>query len=174
MTIGSLFSAIERNIEKSVILASYASMAGIIFVEVIRRFFFNEQAPWSTTIPIYMFLWLAWMGASYNTMRRSHLRFTEVRERLPYKGQFICLLIDALCWFVMGAVVIFYSIEQVYIAYDNFAIVQGTDDVMQWWFYTATPLAWSLLLVRVIQNLRQDIRSYKAGRPLTTQAAMFD
>lgn len=174
MTIGSFFGVIERNIEKSVILASYGSMAGIIFVEVIRRFFFNEQAPWSTTIPIYMFLWLAWMGASYNTMRRSHLRFTEVRERLSYKAQFACLILDAICWFVMGVVVIYFSIEQVYIAYDNFAIVQGTDDIMQWWFYTATPLAWVLLLFRVIQNLRQDIRSFKAGRPLTTQAAMFD
>lgn len=172
--IKSWFSLFERNIEKAVILASYASMAGIIFVEVIRRFFFNEQAPWSTTIPIYMFLWLAWMGASYNTMRRSHLRFTEVRERLPYKGQFLCLLLDAVCWFVMGAVVIYYSVEQVYIAYDNFAIVQGTDDVMQWWFYMATPLAWTLLLVRVLQNLKQDISAYRAGRPLTTQAAMFD
>lgn len=174
MTIGSVFGAIERNLEKSVILVSYASMAGIIFVEVVRRFFFNEQAPWSTTIPIYMFLWLAWMGASYNTMRRSHLRFTEVRERLSYKKQFLCLLLDAVCWFVMGVIVIYYSIEQVYIAYDNFAIVQGTDNVMQWWFYMATPLAWILLLFRVIQNLRQDIRSYAAGRPLTTQANLFD
>jgi len=174
MTIWSLFRAVERNIEKSVILVSYASMAGIIFVEVIRRFFFNEQAPWSTTIPIYLFLWLTWMGASYNTLRRSHLRFTEVRERLPYKAQFGCLLLDALCWFIMGAVVIYYSIEQVYISYDNFAIVQGTDDVMQWWFYMATPVAWSLLLIRVLQNLHEDISNYRAGRPLTTQAQLFD
>lgn len=174
MTIGSLFRTVERNIEKSVILVSYASMAGIIFVEVIRRFFFNEQAPWSTTIPIYLFLWLTWMGASYNTMRRSHLRFTEVRERLPYKGQFCCLLLDAVCWFIMGAVVIYYSIQQVYISYDNFAIVQGTDDVMQWWFYMATPVAWTLLLIRVLQNLREDIRNFSAGRPLTTQAQLFD
>lgn len=174
MSIGSLFRAVERNIEKSVILVCYASMAGIIFVEVIRRFLFNEQAPWSTTIPIYLFLWLTWMGASYNTMRRSHLRFTEVRERLPYKAQFACLLLDAACWFSMGAIVIYYSVEQVYISYDNFAIVQGTDDVMQWWFYMATPVAWTLLLFRVVQNLIQDVRTYRAGEPLTTQANMFD
>ena len=174
MSIGSLFCAIERNIEKTAILLCYTSMAGIIFVEVIRRFLFNEQAPWSTTIPIYLFLWLTWMGASYNTMRRSHLRFTEVRERLPYKAQFACLLLDAVCWFGMGAIVIYYSIEQVYISWDNFAIVQGTDDVMQWWFYMATPVAWSLLLIRVLQNLVQDIRTFRAGEPLTTQANMFD
>ena len=174
MSLASMLRYAEQNIEKSIILVSYASMAGIIFVEVIRRFFFNEQSAWSTTIPIYLFLWLTWMGASYNTLRRSHLRFSEVRERLSYNKQFICLLLDAVCWFLMGAIVIYYSVEQVYISYDNFAIVQGTDDVMQWWFYLATPLAWSLLLYRVVQNLVQDIRSYRAGEPLLTQAALFD
>lgn len=174
MSLASMLRYAEQNIEKSIILVSYASMAGIIFVEVIRRFFFNEQSAWSTTIPIYLFLWLTWMGASYNTLRRSHLRFSEVRERLSYNKQFMCLLLDAVCWFVMGAIVIYYSIEKVYISYDNFAIVQGTDDIMQWWFYLATPLAWSLLLYRVVQNLVQDIRSYRAGEPLLTQAALFD
>lgn len=174
MTIGGLFRYAERNIEKFIILVSYTSMAGIIFVEVIRRFFFNQQAPWSTTIPIYLFLWLTWMGASYNTMRRSHLRFSEFRERFSYKNQFYCLLVDAVCWFGLGAVVIYYSVQQVYISYDNFAIVQGTDDVMQWWFYMATPMAWGLLLIRVLQNLKKDISDYRAGRPLTTQAALFD
>jgi len=78
------------------------------------------------------------------------------------------------CWFVMGAIVIYFSIEQVYISYDNFAIVQGTDDVMQWWFYMATPVAWSLLLIRVLQNLRQDVRNFSAGLPLTSQGNLFD
>lgn len=174
MSLGSGLRFIERNIEKSVILVSYVSMAGIIFVEVIRRFLFNQQAPWSTTIPIYLFLWLTWMGASYNTMRRSHLRFSEVRDRMSPRGQYLCLLLDALAWFVMGIVVIYYAIAQVYISYDNFAIVQGTDDVMQWWFYMATPLAWSLLLIRVLQNLWEDTSNYRAGRPLNTKTALFD
>ncbi|MFT5706793.1 MAG: TRAP-type C4-dicarboxylate transport system permease small subunit [Oceanospirillaceae bacterium] len=174
MTIGGSLRYAERNIEKFIILISYGSMAGIIFVEVIRRFFFNQQAPWSTTIPIYLFLWLTWMGASYNTMRRSHLRFSEFRERFSYRAKFYCLLLDAICWFALGIIVIFYAVQQVYISYDNFAIVQGTDDVMQWWFYMATPVAWGLLLVRVLQNLKKDITDYRAGLPLVTQAALFD
>jgi len=174
MTVGSWLRYIERNIEKFIILISYSSMAGIIFVEVIRRFLFNQQAPWSTTIPIYLFLWLTWMGASYNTMRRSHLRFSEFRERFSYNNQYYCLLLDALCWFGLGGIVIYYAIAQVYISYDNFAIVQGTDDVMQWWFYMATPVAWGLLLIRVVQNVIKDTADFKAGRPLITQAPLFD
>jgi TRAP-type C4-dicarboxylate transport system permease small subunit len=114
------------------------------------------------------------MGASYNTMRRSHLRFSEFRERFSYKTKFYCLLIDAFCWFALGIIVIYYAVQQVYISYDNFAIVQGTDDVIQWWFYMATPVEWGLLHGRVLQNLKKDVSDYRAGRDLLTQAPMFD
>ncbi len=173
MKIGKALYWAFQNIEKFFIITSYGAMTAIIFIEVIRRFMFNEQSAWSTTIPIYLFLWLAWMGASYNTQKRSHLRFTEMRERLSYRGQFACLILDAVLWFIMGAVVIYFSVEQVYISYDNFSIVQGTDDVMQWWFYLATPMAWALLLVRVTQNFVGDCRDFKAGRPLAVHAPTF-
>ena len=47
----------------------------------------------------------------------------------------------------------------------NFAIVQGTDNVMQWWFYLATPVAWALLIVRVLQNMLDDLRRFARGKP---------
>ncbi len=164
---------VDRNIEKIVILICYVSMAGIIFVEVIRRFVFQSQAAWSTTIPIYLFLWVTWMGAAYNTRIRTHLRFDEVRVRLPYAGQFACLCLDAFLWIVFAAIVIFYSVEQVQLSYDNFAIVQGTDDVMQWWFYLATPIAWGLLVIRALQNLWQDIAAFRAKEPFTLQTSIL-
>ncbi len=169
----AVLSWIDRNIEKIVILICYVSMAGIIFVEVIRRFVFQSQAAWSTTIPIYLFLWVTWMGAAYNTRIRTHLRFDEVRVRLPYIGQFACLCLDALLWIVFAGIVIFYSVEQVQLSYDNFAIVQGTDDVMQWWFYLATPIAWSLLVIRALQNLWQDVAAFRAKEPFTLQTSIL-
>ena len=164
---------LDANIEKMVILVCYVTMAGIIFVEVIRRFLFNEQVPWSTTVPVYLFLWIVWLGCAYNVKIRSHLRFDELRLRLPYAGQFACLCLDALLWIAFSVIVIFYTGEQVWLSYDNFAIVQGTDDVMQWWFYLATPLAFSLLIVRVLQNFRRDLSCFRAGRPFNLQANIF-
>ena len=164
---------LDANIEKIVILICYSTMAGIIFVEVIRRFLFSEQAAWSTTIPIYLFLWVTWMGAAYNTKIRTHLRFDEFRMRMPYGAQFACLCLDALLWVIFAIIVVIYSTEQVYLAYDNFAIVQGTDNVMQWWFYLATPLAWTLLVFRALQNLWQDLQTYRRGEPFTLQVSML-
>lgn len=164
---------LDENIEKIIILVNYVAMAGIIFVEVIRRFAIGEQAAWSSTIPIYLFLWVCWVGSAYNVKIRAHLRFDEIRRRLPYPGQFACLLLDSALWIIFSLIVLIYSIEQVMLSYDNFAIVQGTDDVMQWWFYTATPIAFSLLIFRVLQNIRQDVADFREGVPLKIKTNIF-
>lgn len=164
---------IDDNVEKIVILICYVTMAGIIFVEVIRRFLFEQQAAWSTTIPIYLFLWVTWIGAAYNTKIRSHLRFDELRVRLPYRAQFACLCLDTALWIIFGVIVVVFSVEQVRLARDNFAIVQGTDNVMQWWFYLATPLAWGLLIFRALQNFAKDVATFKAGEPFRLQVSIL-
>jgi TRAP-type C4-dicarboxylate transport system permease small subunit len=170
----AVFGWLDRNTEKVVILITYTSMAGIIFVEVVRRFLFNQQAPWSTTIPVLLFLWVTWFGASYNIRRRTHLALTEVRSRLPYPVQFGCFMLDGLLWIVFAAIVIYFTWQQTWLAYDNFAIVGGTDHVMMWWFYTATPLAWSLIVIRVIQNMILDVRTFRARRSFVLQASLMD
>ena len=164
---------LDRNVERVVILVSYTVMASIVFVEVIRRFTMNEQEAWSSTIPVYLFLWIVWAGCTYNVRIRTHLRFDELRVRFSYTAQFACLMLDAVLWIVFSAIVIYFTVQQVQLAYDNFAIVQGTDDVMQWWFYLATPLAFSLLIVRVLQNVYEDVAKYRRGEEFEIQTSIL-
>jgi len=167
-----MLKKIDDNLEKSIILVNYVVMAAIIFVEVIRRFVFKEQAAWSTTIPIYLFLWVVWIGCAYNVKVRGHLRFDELRTRLPYNAQFACIILDAVLWVIFSVIVIIYSLEQVILSRENFAIVQGTDNVLQWWFYTATPVGFVLLIVRLLQNLAGDFKRYKNQEPFLIAADM--
>ncbi len=164
---------LNDNAEKSVILVCYLVMTGIIFVEVIRRFAFGLQAPWSSTSPIYLFLWVTWIGCAYTAKQRKHLRFEELRMRLPYFWQFCAVTLDHVIWIGFSILVIYFSAEQVQLSYDNFAIVQGTDDVMQWWFYMATPVAFVLIIFRVIQNLIEDIRRFRNREPFSIAADMM-
>ena len=164
---------IDANIERIIILVAYVFMAAIIFVEVIRRFVLSEQAAWSSTIPIYLFLWVVWIACAYNVRIRAHLSFDELRIKFSQRGQFICLMLDAVLWIVFSVIVIYYTTKQVLLSRDNFAIVQGTDEVMQWWFYIATPLAFALLIVRVLQNVAKDLSDYRNGRPLKVQTGML-
>lgn len=164
---------VDDNIERVIILVAYVTMTTIVFVEVIRRFVWSVQAAWSTTIPIYMFLWIVWIGCAYNVKIRAHLSFDELRARMPQRAQFACLMLDAFLWVLFSAIVIYFTLQQVLLSQSNFAIVMGTDTIMQWWFYTGTPLAFALLIFRVLQNVRDDVSSYRSGRPLKVQTGIF-
>lgn len=156
---------LDRNIERAFILVAYSAMALIIVYAVFERFILKSMVPWSTSIPIYLFLWVTWIGCSHNVRQRTHLVFNDIRLRMSYGWQFACLCLDALLWIVFAAIVLYYTIEQTRLVEMNFAIVQGTDNVMQWWFYLATPIAWALLVVRVLQNLVDDMRRFANRKP---------
>lgn len=159
--------------EKTILVTSYLVIATIIFVEVIRRFAFQVQEPWSTTLPPYLFLIMTWFGCAYNTRLRAHLRFTEVRINLPRTGQLFCLIIDAVLWVTFAVIVIVTSAKVTANSASNFQILLGTDDVMQWWFYACVPLSWVVLSGRVIENLIDDFRRYRSpDEPMILQGGM--
>ena len=159
MNMKRVLKYLDDNIERVIIIISYFMMAAIIFEEVIKRFFFKTQAPWSVQIPIYLFLILAWIGASYNAKVRSHLRFEALRADMGPKMRYLCEVIDYIAWVVLSVVVIWVTVEQVQINRDNFSMVLGTE-IMTWYFIAVTPLGWALILFRVTQNLIQDTKHF--------------
>ena len=163
---------IERHFERSVMVYSYLAIALIIFWGVIDRFVFNDQEPWSTTIPPLLFMVMAWFGASYNVRLRTHLSFSEFRTSMPRGGQLACLILDAVLWFIFAVIVIVTTSRLVALSASNFQIVLGTDNIMQWWFLLAAPLSFFLMVGRVFQNLADDIRNWKTGQPLIQQAVI--
>ena len=170
--LGAGFGWLDRNLERVLIVIAYGAMASIIFVEVIQRFVFSSQVAWSTTIPIYLFIWVTWLGASYNVRRRSHLAFSELRGRMPYALQYACTLLDHVLWIAFALMVIWYSVGLIELLQMNFAVVPGTDEVMQWWFYMAIPVGWGLLTLRSLQNIVEDTLRYRRREPFVHGAEL--
>ncbi|WP_112322899.1 TRAP transporter small permease [Oceanibium sediminis] len=162
----------ERNFESSVMVVSYLTIGGIIFVEVFRRFVLSQQAPWSTTLPPFLFLIMTWFGCSYNVKLRTHLAFAEFRTLMPRPGQMACLMLDAVLWIAFSWVVVVTSTRVVANSASNFQIMLGTDNVMQWWFLVSVPLAFTALVARVLENLLIDIANYRSGDELIGQAVI--
>ena len=163
---------LDKYFEKTILVTIYLTISAIIFVEVIRRFVFQVQVPWSTTLPPYLFLIMTWVGCAYNTRLRAHLRFTEIRANLPRFGQLLCMSLDALLWVTFAVIVIVTTLKQTANSASNFQILLGTDNVMQWWFYICVPLSWILLSGRVIENVIDDFRRYRAGEPMIVSGGM--
>ncbi|MBF9052009.1 TRAP transporter small permease subunit [Roseobacter sp. HKCCD9010] len=163
---------VERKLEPTIMVTSYLMIGAIIFVEVIRRFTIGEQAPWSTTIPPFLFLIMTWVGCSYNVKLRTHLAFAEFRSAMPRAGQFAALTMDALLWIGFSWVVLVTSSRLVANSASNFQIMLGTDNILQWWFLVSVPLSFLMLVGRVIENWLIDLKNYREGNTLIEQAVI--
>ncbi|MBC6404300.1 MAG: TRAP transporter small permease subunit [Rhodospirillales bacterium] len=163
---------IDRHLERTVMVWSYLIIAGIIFVEVFRRFALNQQAPWSTTLPPFLFLIMTWFGCAYNVRLRTHLSFSEFRTNLPRFGQMLCLTLDAVLWLVFCWIVIATSAKVTANSAANFQILLGTDNTLQWWFLATVPIAFTLMAARVLENFLEDLRNFRRGERLIQQAVI--
>ncbi len=167
-----LVPLLDRNLERFVMVASYLIIAGVIFVEVFRRFVLNEQAPWSTTLPPFLFLIMTWFGCAYNVRLRTHLAFSEFRMNMPRGAQLACVSLDAILWFGFCWIVIVTSARLTANSAANFQILLGTDDVLQWWFLISVPIAFLLMAARVFENFFEDIRRYRTGEEIIRQSVI--
>ncbi len=163
---------IDRHLERTIMVYSYLAIAFIIFWGVVDRFIFQQQAPWSTTIPPFLFMVMAWYGAAYNIRLRTHLSFSEFRTKMAPTGQMICLFLDFLLWFGFALILFVTTCRLTANSAANFQIVLGTDNTMQWWFLVTAPIAAVLMAGRAFENLFEDLRKYRAGEPLIEQAVI--
>lgn len=163
---------IDRHLERTVMVWSYLIISAIIFVEVFRRFVLSEQAPWSTTLPPFLFLIMTWFGCAFNVRLRTHLAFAEFRTSMPRMGQMACLTLDVVLWFTFSWVVVVTSTRVTFNSAANFQIMLGTDNIMQWWFLTTVPVSFVLLCARAFENYLDDIANYRSGDDLISQAVI--
>ncbi len=163
---------IDKHLERTVMVWTYLIISAVIFVEVFRRFILSEQAPWSTTLPPFLFLIMTWFGCSYNVRLRTHLAFAELRMNLPRAGQLATLCLDATLWFVFCWVVVVTSMRVVANSAANFHILLGTDDILQWWFLVTVPISFILLCARVFENLHEDFANYRSGADIISPAVI--
>ena len=163
---------IERYFERTVMITCYLAIALIIFWGVIDRFIFSNQQPWSTTIPPFLFMVMAWFGAAYNIRVRTHLSFSEFRTRMGRSGQIACLWLDFFLWFGFALIFLVTTLRVVALSASNFQIVLGTDNTMQWWFILGAPVAATLMAARAVENIQDDMKNYRTGQPLIKQAVI--
>lgn len=162
----------EKRFEATVMVSTYLLIGVIIFVEVFRRFVLNVQAPWSTTLPPFLFLIMTWAGCAYNVKLRTHLAFAEFRTNMPRSLQFGCLTLDAILWLGFSWVVVVTSTQVAANSASNFAILLGTDNVLQWWFLVTVPISFILIATRAMENWLTDLKNYREGNELIVPIAI--
>lgn len=168
----TLIQEFDRNGERWLLLVFYVFIVTVIFVEVLRRFVFQYSSVWGEETARYAFVYLVWIGAAAAIKDRAHIRIDIIFKFLPPRGVSFLYLFGDMVTLVFACAALYWSLESVWTSIKFGAATHGLR-INQAWFSFAVPFGFSLILIRLIQSIRRDIRDLRSGRDAFTGRKLF-
>ena len=153
----SLTKWFDQNFEDAIGSIFYVYMTVIVFVEVIRRYLFNNSSSWADETAVYAFIWLSYLSASAAVRTRSHLSFSFLDGVTPTRMKIYLRLFADICFIVVAALILVTSVPIVRGQMQYGQLMRGVDLPMAL-AGLAVPVGWSLILFRIIQRSYLMIR----------------
>lgn len=156
---------LDANFERYLMVLLYFYIFFIIASSVVTRYTFNFSPVWASESAIFMYIYLTWLGASWNVRKRSHIRVDLVQKLLPERGRALTFVLNDLAMLAFTYFVYVGFIPVLRNTLEFGAIVQSMY-VSEIYFIFAIPLGFALIALRSVQMLYSDLRSVIYGEPL--------
>lgn len=160
-----LLSTIEQNIERYFMVVLYFYIFFIVATSVVTRYVFNFTPVWTTETAIFMYIYLTWLGASWNVRKRSHIRVDFVQKRLSERGRGLTYILNdlALLAFIYY---VFVGFIPVWRNTQQLGVIVQSLNVSEIYFIFAVPLGFALIMIRSLQMLYNDVRAVVYDEPV--------
>ncbi len=165
--------AIDRNGERWLLLFLYSFIVMVIFIEVVRRFVLLYSSVWGEETARYAFIYLVWIGASAAVRERAHIRIDVITHVLSPRGAALLYIFGDVLTLALAVFAIYWSLDPVLVSLRFENVTDGLR-IVRAWFLVAVPLGFSMMVVRLIQSILQDIADLRAGRRRAERGRLFD
>ena len=169
----SHFKVVEKNLERWALLVLYTLLVVTMAVEVIRRELFAYSSIWGEEIVRYSFIYLAWIGASAAVRDRAHIRIDVLYHYVNRRIKALLYILGDLVMMVVAMFAFYWSFEVVGVAWKFESVSHGLRLPMVW-FLMAVPVAFGLMMLRLLQSLYRDIVDFRGGKRVYEGEKMFD
>ncbi|MGY0398393.1 MAG: TRAP transporter small permease [Ostreibacterium sp.] len=122
----------------------------ILFVQIISREVFGHSLPWSEELSVYLFVWFAYLGASFAIRKSAHNRVTFQYNFIPKNKVWIFEILSDLVWLIFNLIILYLSYDFVFNQVNNFWKSQTLGIPMKY-IYLILPLSFALMSIRVVQ-----------------------
>lgn len=157
---------LDANFEQIILASFMALMAGLIFVQVVMRYVFENSLVWSEELVRWLFIWTIWVGIAYAFRTGDHIRITMLSDRLaaPARRRLEAALGLAMIAFFLW--IGWLGVQQA----TSPIVARQSSVVLYWpfsdtkvsltWLYATLPFGSFLSVLRLTQNLldRPDTR----------------
>ncbi len=137
------------------LVAGLVLMSGLVLLNVILRYGFNSNIPFSVEVSRLVFVWITFIGAVIALKDNEHLSVDALVRRLPRLLRIACFWVShALmlycCWLIFEG-----SRIQVAVNWTNFAPISG---ISMGWLYAAGMFASVFFALILLGSLVRSIR----------------
>lgn len=169
----SLLRRIDRDAELWLLLIFYVMLVVTMAVEVLRREVFSYSSIWGEEIVRYSFIYLAWIGAAAAVKERAHIRIDVIMHYVSPRVKTVLYILGDLVMFFVAIIALYWSIETVHISAKFGSVTDGLR-ISKVWFLMSVPIGFALIMWRLLQSFRRDLRSLKDGTPVYQGDTLFD
>jgi TRAP-type C4-dicarboxylate transport system permease small subunit len=151
---------LDDHLEEALIVILLAVMSTLIVMQVIMRYVFSASLSWSDEAARYCFVWMTYLGVAYGVKHSAHVNVTAAIDLFPerlhpwFRMLAICLI------GVFASLVVWegwFLVEKLL----RFGQKSSSLGIPMAWVYMAPVVGFALVLVRLGQKLRVEIRALR-------------
>ena len=151
---------LDEHLEEYMVVILTSIMTILLFLQVLFRFVLNLPLAWVEEISLYSMVWLCYFGCSLAIKKREHLKMEIITNFLRPKAKKVLDLISLVLFFAF-AVFVLYHVTLLTADILQRGQVTAVLEIPKWIPYAGVPVAFLLMLIRMIQDFVRTISEMK-------------
>ena len=151
---------LDEHLEEYMVVILTSIMTILLFLQVLFRFVLNLTLAWVEEISLYSMVWLCYFGCSLAIKKREHLKMEIITNFLRPKAKKVFDLISLVLFFAF-AVFVLYHVTLLTADILQRGQVTAVLEIPKWIPYAGVPVAFLLMLIRMIQDFVRTISEMK-------------
>ena len=151
---------LDEHLEEYMVVILTSIMTILLFLQVLFRFVLNLPLAWVEEIRLYSMVWLCYFGCSLAIKKREHLKMEIITNFLRPKAKKVFDLISLVLFFAF-AVFVLYHVTLLTADILQRGQVTAVLEIPKWIPYAGVPVAFLLMLIRMIQDFVRTISEMK-------------
>lgn len=146
-----MLKALDDYLEETILIILLVIMTGVMGIQIVSRYVFQNSLTWSEELVRYMFVWSAFLGIPFCIKHGLSIKVDQFRNLFPIPLQKILMYIDKIIIFFLFLVMFIYSCLVVKASY----LSGQTSPAMQipmWMVQISVCISSLLSMIRSIQN----------------------
>ena len=164
MNFKKIFNFLESKFEEIFACFALVIISLCVIFQVISRYVFNFGITWTEELAGFAMPWAIYMGAALGVRERFHIRILVGVRSLPMLSQYLIIFAGDFLWLAFNIFMIKYGIDYLTLMWE-FPVISQTLSISNFWPETIIVIAYSLMLLRLVQIYVKWFRDGRNGLP---------